>query len=561
MPSSETTDKPSFWNQITSFPANFWFANIMETFERLAFYSVRAIAALYLVASAGRNGLDLDYTEKGWIFAIWALLQCLIPMVSGGYTERYGYRKSLAVAFTINILGYICMAQSKPIADMLAAHGYQNTGFWVFLAAACLVATGTAIFKPPVHGTIAKTTTEETSSLGWGVFYWVVNIGGALGPIMAAQLRVEIDWPNVFYFAAGATAVNFIPAFLLYKEPEKDLPKDGDLQTKGPFGVFFSSIATIFKDPRLILFLGIFSCFWLMFMQLWDLLPNFIEEWVDTSDVAPFFSMFNKGWVLENGQTKPEMIINIDAISIILLVIPISWMVGKISKVAAMVIGMMISLVAFVAAGATSVGWFCCVMVFVFSIGEMACSPTFSAYVGLIAPKDKKALYMGYSNIPYAVGWAAGNAIGGVIYGTIADKAKLARQYLVDNLGADSAFALDDKLLPKDRVMEVLAYVRDGGPVTAVQQAAQDAWATFGDVTVLAESQSEELLASLDKVLATQPDASVRDATEMLWNLHHPQMVWYYLGAMGVLGTIGMILFYLFTRKEQLANKGETVSA
>ncbi len=503
--------KSSFWTQVSSLPSNFWYACLMEIFERLAFFGVRAIAPLYLVASAGQNGLGLDYAQKGIIYLVWALLQCLIPMVSGGFTDRYGYRKSLAVAFTINILGYIAMAQSKTITDALIEQGWTNAGFWVFMAAACLVATGTAIFKPPAHGTIAKTTNEETSSLGWGVFYWVVNIGGAMAPMAAAVLRKEIDWNNVFYFAAGVTAINFLPAFLLYKEPEKEAPKKGSPETKGAFGVFCSSIATIFQDLRLVVFLGIFSCFWLMFMQLWDLLPNFIDEWVNTADVAPYFGWFSEGWVLSNGQTKPEMIINIDSIAIILLVIPISWLLGRISKIAAMIIGMLIALVGFVGSGATDIGWLCCLMVFIFAIGEMACSPTFSAYVGLIAPKDKKALYMGYSNIPFAIGWAAGGGIGGFLYEAIGNKTKLAREYMVDHLGMASDFVMDKAQLPKEKVMDAMAAAMNDGA-----------------------------------------GATVGQATQVLWDIHHPYMVWYYLGAIGLAGTVGMIIFYFATKGVRL---------
>ncbi len=497
----------SFMAQVRRLPANFWFANLMETFERLAFFSVRAITPLYLVASSGQNGLGLDFKQKGVIYSLWALLQCFIPMVSGGYTERYGYRKSLAVAFVINILGYLGMAQSKAISDALTLRGWSDSGFWVFLVAACLIGIGTAIFKPPVQGTVAKTTDEENSSLGWGIFYEVVNIGGALAPMMAAMLRVEIDWDNVFYFAAGVTAFNFLPAFLLYKEPAKTPTTEGSLQGKGPVGVLVSSVVTIFTDLRLLVFLAIFSCFWLMFMQLWDLLPNFIDEWVDTSDVASFFGWVNHGWVLQSGQTKPEIIINIDAWSIILLVIPISWLIGRINKVAAMVIGMVIALVGFVAAGVTSIGWLCCLMVFIFSIGEMVCSPTFSAYIGLIAPKDKKALYMGYSNIPFGVGWGLGGIIGGYVYEDIANKTRLARQYLVDQLGMDPAIVLDHAKLPKEEVMKTMADALHGGA-----------------------------------------GATTREATRILWNLHHPYMVWYYLGAVGLVGTIGMMIFYFVTR-------------
>ncbi|MFH1132796.1 MAG: MFS transporter, partial [Pseudomonadota bacterium] len=265
-------------------------------------------------------------------------------------------------------------------------------------------------------------------------------------------------------------------------------------------------------------FLLIFSCFWLMFMQLWDLLPNFIDEWVNTSDVAPVFAWFSNGWVLESGQTKPEMIININPMSIILLVIPISALVGRFHKVLAMIIGMIISLVGFVAAGITDIGWLCCLMVLVFSIGEMTCSPTFSAYVGLIAPPEKKALYMGYSNIPFAIGWFLGNIIGGNIYEATASKFKLARQYMLDELKMDSTFVMNKEKLPNEQVMDKLAQSMNGGA-----------------------------------------GVSVKDATQMLWKKHKPYMVWYYLGIIGLAGTIGMIVFYLATKKSTESGKDAKV--
>jgi len=496
--------KPSFFQQIGSLPANFWFANFMEILERLAFFGVRAVAPLYLVASPDtENGLGLTFSEKGVIFAVWALVQCLVPMVSGGYTERYGYRRSLAVAFIINIAGYLLMAQSGPITGHFVAQGWANAGFWVFLTAACCVGLGTAIFKPPCHGTVAKTTTEATSSMGWGIFYWVVNIGGAAAPMLAAPLRGEFDWHLVFYAAAFVTAANFLPAFLLYKEPEKSPPKEGEIE-KGPLGVFGSSLWTMVSDVRLMAFLLIFSCFWLMFMQLWDLLPNFIDEWVDTSTLAPWYKMFSASWLLESGQVKPEMIININPWSIILLVIPISWLVGKINKVAAMVIGMLIALVGFVGAGLTGVGVVVALMVFIFTIGEMTCSPTFSAYVALIAPADKKALYMGYSNMPFAIGWFFGNLFGGFWYQAFSSKYDLAKRYLVDQ--ADMARAAADKLSNDDALAAVAQHVT-------------------GSVEKLAEAQ------------------------QALWDMYHPYVVWIYLGIFGLVGTIGMIIFYFATRR------------
>ncbi|MBU0754225.1 MAG: MFS transporter, partial [Planctomycetes bacterium] len=509
-------ERNSLFKLMFSLPSNFWYANIMEMFERLAFFGVRAVAPLYLVKSASENGLNLDFAEKGEIYMVWAFLQCLIPMVSGGYTERYGYRKSLVVAFLLNIGGYLGMAYSLPLSNHFVEQGFEKPGYWIFMIAACLVACGTAIFKPPVHGTIAKSTNDETSSMGWGVFYWAVNIGGAFAPMIAAELRGEIDWDIVFYGAAIVTAFNFLPLFLLYKEPEKDPSDHGETGKQGPVGTFVSSILTIFRDLRLVVFLAIFSCFWLMFMQLWDLLPNFVDEWVDTSDIAPAFAWLgdslNLDWVLENGQVKPEMIININPMSVILLVLIVSWLISRISKIAAMVIGMLISLVGFMGAGATCIGWFCCIMILVFSIGEMTCSPTFSAYVGLIAPKNKKALYMGYSNIPYAIGWALGNKIGGDLYEDMSSKINLARNYLVDHLS-----------MAKEAV-------------TALQ--------------------NEEVMPLLMERLGTgDASATLRQTTTVLWETYHPEKVWYYLGAVGLAGTLGMLLFYYFTRKSMAKSK------
>ena len=522
-----------FVHQIVSLPANFWYANIMEMLERLAFFSVTAIRALFLVAAVAEHGLGLSYTQKGLILSIWAFLQCIIPMVSGGFADRYGYRKSLAVAFTINITGYTLMGFSRPITDWLGAHNVGGAGFWVFLLAACFAATGTAIFKPPVQGTIARATSEETSSMGWGLFYWVVNIGGAIAPMAAAILRREHDWSNVFFFAAGVTALNFLPAFLLYREPERVAPTNPHETQRDPFEVFVGSIMTILTDLRLVVFLLIFSCFWLMFMQLFDLLPNFVEEWVNTADVAPLFARLKPDWVL-NGQVKPEIIVNIDSVSIVLLVIPISWLISRLHKIVAMIVGMTIAVVGFVAAG-TSIGWICCLMIFVFAIGEMICSPTFNAYIGLIAPKDKKALYMGYSNIPFAIGWAVGNLIAGVAYDHLGSKANLAARYMRQELGVRTEFVAR---IPNDRTFESLAFLLKTGDTTALQTAIQ---------ALPAKPPAEEVTAAWKPLMERIAPADRVRATDLLWRSYHPQVVWYAIGAIGLLGTLGMILFYLKT--------------
>jgi POT family proton-dependent oligopeptide transporter len=554
-----TQSKPqSVLAQMASMPANFWYANLMEIFERLAFYGVRAIAPLYLVASGAENGLGLSYTQKGLIFGVWAVVQCLVPMVSGGYTDRFGFRKSLFVAYTINILGFSLMACSLPLSQYFTDAGWQNAGFWVFLTAACMAGLGTAIFKPAAHGTIARATTEETSSMGWGVFYWVVNLGGFLAPFGAAFLRNEIDWHRVFWGAAVVTAINFLPLIFLYREPEKIPPKPGEEEQTGVFSAFADSIKTILGDKRLMLFLLIFSCFWLMFMQLWDLFPNFIGEWVNTQDVAGIFGWVNEEFILDSGQVKPELIINLDSATILLFVLLLSWVIRKMHKVAAMVLGMSIAAVGFMMAGLTTAGWVCCVGVIVFAIGEILCSPTFSAYCGLIAPPEKKALYMGYSNIPFAIGWAVGNWVSGPLYDRMSSKFNLARDFLVNEIGVPAELARDKDLLPNDQVMETMAYLRDAADPTAAVQELQRALAGIDLQSIAVEARPDRLAEIYTGVIGELDSNAVWDATRVLWDRHDPWMIWIYLGALGVLGIIGMILFYFASPKQPQA---EAVSA
>jgi len=472
--------------QVSTMNWNFWVANIMEAFERLAFFGVRAVLPLYMVAAKGQ-GIGLSYKEKGLIYMVWAIFQCLLPMVSGGYAEAYGYRLSMCVAFSLNIAGYLAMANAS--------------GFWTMLLAAVLVGTGTAIFKPPVQGSVAKSLNAGNSGLGFGIFYWVVNVGGFLAPMAAAALRgneLHPTWSHVFYGAALVTALNFLPAIFLFREPAPDL----EARKKNPLKVFTETMAVLWKDQAMLRFLLVVSGFWFMFMQLWDLLPNFLDEWVDLRAAGHCLSAAlgtaAHGFLTADGGAKPEILINIDSFVIILFVLPLSWVFGRYKMMTALVLGMAIGLAGFVISGLTNVGLVAAAGIFVFAIGEIICSPKFSEYIGMTAPPHQKALYMGYSNIPFAIGWAAGNGLSGPLYETFASRNALAREYLVQKLGTlpDAAQVVADKDL-----LATIAGKLGGG-------------------------------------------ATPREALNALWGAYHPWIIWLILGAVGLASLAGMVALY-----------------
>lgn len=468
--------------QLGEFPRPFWMLNIIEMLERLAYYGVRVVIPIYIAQADSPGGLHFSQTDKGIIFFVWALVQTLVPVFSGGFADRYGYKRSIATSITIYIIGYLMMANQRE--------------FWPFLLSCCVLATGVAIFKPGVQGTLVRSLTKENSSVGWGMFYMVVNIGGFLGPPFAHFLY-GISWPAVFYGCAAILSLNYLMLFT-YKGVESGTEKKG-----GVILIAKTTLRNIFK-PRLLLFILIMSGFWLMFMQLFDMLPNFIVDWVDSSAIVKALHLPGIMTVTTARGTMiaQEWMINANSGLIIFLVVYVTWLVARMRRVHSILMGIMISSIGLILAGFTMSGIFCILGIFCFSIGEMLASPKMNEYLGVIAPEGQKALYMGYANIPLAIGWSYGALRGGIIYDQMGDKANLAIRYLTENAGVTEA-------IPR--------------------------------------TEAFEKMQSILHLNAT-------DATTLLWNTYHPYQLWYQFAAVGFAAAIGIFFYSRWVRKYEAAD-------
>lgn len=464
------------------FPRAFWMVNVIEMFERLGYYGVRVVIPIYIAQADEIGGLHFSQADKGIIFMVWALIQSLVPVFSGGFADRYGYKRTIAVSMTINIIGYILMATQR--------------SFWPFLFACCILAIGTAIFKPGVQGTLVRTLRKDNSSVGWGVFYMLVNIGGFLGPPLAHYLR-GWSWPAVFYGCAAIYSLNYLMLFT-YKGVESGTEKRG-----GPLLIAKLTLQNIIQ-PRLFVFIIIMSGFWLMFMQLFDMLPNFIVDWVDTSRIVAALNLpgFMTEVTARGTMIAQEWMINVNSGLIIFCVVLVSWMVARMRRVHSILIGILISSIGLVFAGFSMAGMMCILGILCFSVGEMLASPKMNEYLGVIAPEGKKALYMGYANMPLAIGWAYGSFMGGQVYDKMGDKANLALKYLAENSGITSGV---DRTGAFAKLQEVLN-------INAV------------------------------------------DATNLLWNTYHPYKLWYQFAAIGVASAIGIYFYSLWVKKYEAAD-------
>jgi len=371
-----------------------------------------------------------------------------------------------------------------------------QTDYWSFLFGCCTLALGTAIFKPGVQGTMCQVLTEKNSSIGWGTFYMLVNIGGFLGPPVAHFLY-GYSWPVVFYGCAGMISLNFL-MLLTYR----DLPAGGEQK-----GNFFKTLwETIIKffNLRLLVFVLVMSGFWLMFMQLFDMLPNFIVDWVDSSALVRDLNL--PEWMLQKNslrgpQITQEWLINANAGLIVLAVIFVSWLVARMKRTMSIFLGIVIGSVGLIIAGFTTSGYFCLIGILVFSVGEMLASPKMNEYLGVIAPPGEKGLYMGYANVPQGIGWGLGSYFAGHVYDEMGDKANLAIDYLKSNF----------------------------------------------DIVDISRTDAMNKLVEVSGM-------SHNEVTTVLWNQYNPYELWYRFALIGILSAVGMIFYARWVKKSKTAD-------
>ena len=391
----------------------------MELMERWAWYGVFTLFALYLVGSTDTGGLGFNHIQKGNIMSDITGLLYLLPIFTGVIADRIGYKLSLVIAYVILIAGYYLMGTVDTYWSM----------YFVFL----FVAIGAAMFKPVASAIITKSTDKSNGTLGFGIFYMMVNVGGFIGPACSSYLRTTYGWKLIFIQGSVVIGINLLMLLFFFKEPYREEVEKGSIGK-----AIVDSLKKIWeavKDVRLTVLLILMIGFWTMFNQLFYTLPNFIEDWVDSSAIANWINNTLPGLgrtLTEGGQVKPEWFTNIDAGMIILLQMFVSYFVIKMRHVSAMIRGFIIAAIGVGLTFYTNNVMFTILGTVIFAIGEMTTNPTFSSFIALISPKGKEALYQGTYFLPVAAGNFFTKFIAGNLYQSWSDKLSLLQGEMAD---------------------------------------------------------------------------------------------------------------------------------
>jgi predicted MFS family arabinose efflux permease len=238
-------------------------------------------------------------------------------------------------------------------------------------------------------GTTARASKENVRSIGYSIYYTMVNIGGAAGPYVASWAHRHLGVENVFRVAALSVFAMFFAVLLFFREPQRasegPTPKISDT---------LRNFLTVLSNPKFMLFLLIFTGYWIVFWQQYTSLPGYLHGYIDAN-------------------ADVEFILITDGLAVICFTVLINYFTRKIPAFRAITIGTLITALSWLILASHPSVWAAVVSLFVLAIGEMIQSPRYYEYISRLAPPGQQGTYMGFAFLPIGIGSLIGGWFGG----------------------------------------------------------------------------------------------------------------------------------------------------
>jgi dipeptide/tripeptide permease len=366
----------------TGFERPFWVANITELFERLSYYAAFASLARYL-----HEALKFPVQDASSLAGLFGGLVWFLAAFGGTIADRLGFRRALSLAYLILscsyfLLGSLAAPWLGPIRDHIPL------GLLVGFVLA-LPALGIALVKPSVVGTTARASKENVRSIGYSIYYTLVNIGGAAGPFVASWVHRNMSVENVFRVAAFSVFIMFFAVFIFFREPRRsdEVQTTSLAQAAGNFGMVLS-------NPRFMLFLLIFSGYWIVYWQEFIILPIYVHDYI-------------------NPNTDTEIMLMTGPLLVIALTVLLNIAMQKVAPFRAITLGTLVSAVAWILLVIHPTVFMAYLTLAVVAIGEIIQSPRYYEYISRLAPSGQQGTYMGFAFLPIGIGSLIAGWFGG----------------------------------------------------------------------------------------------------------------------------------------------------
>lgn len=419
--------------KIFNFSKNYWWLNVTQMIERLAYWSVVLQMPIYIAQKDINGGLGWSHIEKGIIYFWWAIFQNLTPLFSGYLADQYGRKRIINLGVFISILGFMGMSFSST--------------FYPFLFSAILLGIGLGSIKPALQGSIAVELDKSNATKGWAIYVLLVNLSVFLAPPISIYFK-NIGWHYLFWGSAGIMLFVWLLMFLIKSNNNSNNNSNYNIKQN----------IRQFLEPKVIYFILCMTGFTTIYMQFYETLPNFMYDWVDTSTVATFLglpSFMLMDTPLNKGLISYEWLYNINTGLIIVFVLPLSALLRKLATIQTIAIGIFITSIGLGLSGLAFEGVLVLLGFIIYTFGEMIVNPKFTQYLGDIADQNTASTYLSYMNISWAIGLAGSGYLGGWLYHNFSEKAMLAKRYLTEELNIAGQIELKDAFAILLEVMNI----------------------------------------------------------------------------------------------------------
>jgi POT family proton-dependent oligopeptide transporter len=364
------------------FEPAFWVANISEIFERLAYYGAFSSLANYL-----HESLNIPTEQTGSLAGLFGGMVWFLAILGGAVADRLGFRRALSLAYLILACAYFLLGSLG--ASWMAPVRSAVPLLWLVAFVLVLPALGISMVKPSVVGTTARASRENVRSIGYSIYYTLVNIGGAAGPYIASWAHRHLGVENVFRVSALSVLLMFFGVLIFFREPRRA----GEVQATS-LAETARNLFTVMMNPRFMIFLLIFSGYWIVFWQEFIVLPIYVHGYIDPhADV--------------------ELLLVTGPATVICLQFLVTYLTQKIPAFRAITIGILISALGWLIVASHATLWAAVLSIFVVALGEITLSPRYYEYVSRLAPPGQQGTYMGFAFVPIGIGSLIGGWLGG----------------------------------------------------------------------------------------------------------------------------------------------------
>ncbi len=368
----------------TGFERPFWVANISEIFERLSYYAVFSVLALYL-----HDSLRFPSATAATLSGLFGGAVWVMAVFGGALADKIGFRRALSTAYFILTCAYFLIGSIgapwfAPVRSTIPLG--LLVGVVLFLPA-----LGIALVKPSVVGTTARASKENVRSVGYAIYYTMVNIGSTAGPFLAGWMHSRMRPEGVFMLAALSVFLMIFVVVIFFKEPRRSSTEP--IPALGQVG---RNLLVVLSNVRFVVFLLIFSGFWIVFWQQYLILPIYIQNYV-------------------NPNANTAMILITDPLIVICFTVAVSAVTRRMPAFQAIVLGTLL----------TSAGWLiiaargsvitAVLSLVLVALGEITQAPRYYEYISRLAPRGQQGTYMGFAFLPIGIGSFVGGWFGGTL--------------------------------------------------------------------------------------------------------------------------------------------------